>query len=335
MTGRIRGLARCLISRFFVVNSLFDTVYFFIAYCFLNLIQFETSPSLVFYSRDYSMCGTWLHIFFRQNLAAPLDSIWLVPYGRFGNNVFQMGAAVHYSTFMDVRFIYTRPSFLYLNTTCVTTRGVTIIPRRPSPTDHVIFASFYHPIYAVACPPVNFFFSVATFRHHILGKLGPPPAIPLHATFAHVRSGDIFFPPFASAYGQPPCHYYLEALQLDNATEVRPISEDTANPCLGILLKHTRAPWRRRRFKTDLVELIYSHRLILARGTLGSALLWLSPWRKVFYAMKRCWPGFGRHYDCMPTARYMKLVLSNWTASPVQLHLMTVEKCQTWIFMIR
>jgi hypothetical protein len=81
----------------------------------------------------------------------------------------------------------------------------------------------------------------------------------------------------------------------------------------------------------DLAELIYAKKMILARGTFGKAVLFLSPIRKVvFYSMTLSKSGFGRHFDCVPSKMYADRVLDKWGNLPSQIEMMKFEKCMKW-----
>jgi hypothetical protein len=103
------------------------------------------------------------------------------------------------------------------------------------------------------------------------------------------------------------------------------------NPCLGILLNSIGATWRARNIRVDLAELIHARNVILARGTFGKAVLFLSPIRKViFYSMTLSNSGFGRHFDCVPSKAYADRVLDRWRNLPSQIEMMKSENCMKW-----
>jgi hypothetical protein len=323
---------RSSVRHSFLVSAFSSTGMYLLVWRWIwTFVQFAPPSALVVFSNPLSRCRESIFIALGLNGTRGPDAIRLIPYSRFGNNVIQLSNVLYYSDILCVRSLYIRPQFLFINRTVCTTSGVTLFPDTPQSNLYVISGVFYNMIKSNRCPKVNHFLSVATFRHIILQQLPHPSPLP-RSTFAHLRAGDIFLPPGASAYGQPPCAYYLEAINLDNATDVRPIAEDRKNPCLAVLLNHTGASWRARPLRTDVAELIYSRRMVLARGTFGSAILFLSPWTKTFYSMKINWPGFGRHFDCVPSEQYQIVVLNNWTASREQIGLMMIDKCKEWRF---
>jgi hypothetical protein len=325
--------SRSSFRRGFSVSAFFFAgMYFLVSRWLRMLVQLMWPSLLIVFSNPLSQCRESIFIALGLGSTTQPDAMRVIPYSRFGNNVIQLSYVLYYSHILSVRFVYIRRHFLFINSTVCTTDGVTLLPDTPPSCLHVVSGAFSHRINGNRCGRVNHFLLVATFRHIILQQLPhPPPAS--SSTFAHLRAGDIFLPPGASAYGQPPCAYYLEALNLDNATDIRPVAEDMNNPCLARLLNDTGASWRARSLRTDVAELIYSHRMVLARGTFGSAVLFLSPWTKTFYTMKLNWPGFGSHFDCVPTQHYEIVVLKNWTASQEQIQLMMIDRCKEWRFL--
>jgi hypothetical protein len=233
---------------------------------------------------------------------------------------------------IGIRRIYLEPGFLFITNTTVTTAGVLLITETPPPGLRVFSHHFFFPMTSALYRPEDDYKIAATFRDIILSTL-PQPSPPRSALFAHVRGGDLFLRTKVQnpKYGQPPCGYYTEAVDLDNATEVRVIAEDAENPCLEILLSYTGAIWRPRDIRTDLADLIYAGKMILGRGTFGKAILFLSPLRKtVFYSIAIPKLGFGRHFDCITTRDYTERVLHNWENQPWQLSMMQEGKCRKW-----
>jgi hypothetical protein len=172
----------------------------------------------------------------------------------------------------------------------------------------------------------------ATFRDVILRNL-QRPSPRASALFAHVRSGELFSAKVVPhpKYGQPPCKYYTKAVDLENTTDVFVIAQDARNPCLKILLDYTSSTWRPRDLRTDIAELVYARKMVLARGTFGLAILFLSPVRKaIFYSMSLSNPGFGSHFDCIPSEAYKERVLDRWRNLPWQVKMMMDEQYVKW-----
>jgi hypothetical protein len=194
---------------------------------------------------------------------------------------------------------------------------------------HVLVGVFYNLLKLTRCVTVNYRAIIATFRCFVLANM-PHPSPPPTTLFVYVRGGDVFVPPVNRYYGQPPCGYYVEAIEMDDAVEVHVISEDMKNPCLTIVLEQTGGYWKPRAMMTDITDLIYAKRMIMARGTFSLAALWLSPFQKVFYATEQYRGHLGEHMECFPTASYWHTMMANWTASDEQLIHMASEGCTQW-----
>jgi hypothetical protein len=265
------------------------------------------------------------------------DAFRVRRYGRFGNNVFQLLQTLYISKVLGIRRVYLEPGFLFITNNTMTSDGVAIILGSRSTDRRVYTHSFYHALIATAYRPEENYVIAATFRDVILRNLQHPSPCP-SSLFAHVRSGDVFrpngIPP--PKYGQPPCRYDTQAVNLDNTTNVSLIAQDTRNPCVKMLLNYTGATWRARDIRTDIAELIYARKMILARGTFGRAILFLSPVRKaIFYSMSLSDPGFGSHFSCLPGQAYKERVLDRWKNLPWQVQMMIEEQYVKWNWISR
>jgi hypothetical protein len=246
--------------------------------------------------------------------------------------VHQLSQALRCCELLGIRTIYLDHGFLFITNNTATTGGVALISGDPPCLVQVFSHRFFYPMTSAPYHPEDDYMIAGTFRDLILRNL-QHPVPPASALFAHIRSGDLFSPGTVphSKYGQPPCTYYLEAVDLDNATDVQVIAQDAMNPCLRIVLNSTGATWRARSIRVVLAELIYARKMILARGTLGKAVLFLSPIRKVmFYSMTLSKSGFGRHFDCIPSKTDADRVLDRWRNFPAQIEMMKFEKCTKW-----
>jgi hypothetical protein len=259
-------------------------------------------------------------------------ALQLVPYCRFGNNVVQLIRALYYAEALDVGSIYIIRHFLFLNRPVITTRGIAVHPSKPPRRLAVLRHRFYVTESGSGCLPISPFAMAATFREHIIEQL---PRHSSTATHAHVRSGDIFHRNIHSAYGQPPCGYYVEAVAIENATEVRVIAEDMRNPCVAAVCSRTGAVWKRQQLRDDLAAVLWAKSVVLARGTFGLAVLYLSQRKKTVYTFATAWEGLGRHMDCQPTEEYAAKVLGNWARTHEQLRLMVNGKCKKWTLVTR
>jgi hypothetical protein len=193
----------------------------------------------------------------------------------------------------------------------------------------VLVGVFYNRLQLTQCSMVNYIAIIATFRKFVLENI-PHLSLPVTTIFAYIRGGDIFISPVNRFYGQPPCGFYLEAIEMDNAVHVQAISEDMANPCLSIVLRQTGAQWMPKQVVVDIAHLIYAKAMIMARGTFSLAALYLSPFQKVFYTTTQYRGPLGEHMECFPTSVYWHTMNDNWTASIVQLEQMMSEGCKWW-----
>ena len=97
----------------------------------------------------------------------------------------------------------------------------------------------------------------------------------------HIRSGDAFGENPNPGLSQPPMSFYLEAYSRIQPSRVVMVFEDEANPVIGQLRrwfqeKNISVVSQSSDFSSDLSVLLKARSLVLARGTLGSAIILLS-----------------------------------------------------------
>jgi hypothetical protein len=257
-------------------------------------------------------------------------AIAVTTWQRFGNNVIQLICALHYAQFLGLSDVYVEPGFIFINCTFRTTRGITIHDVDPPRDMKVLRHIFFETQKRDACVGWDIFGVAATFKSRFR-KFLPRRVANRSCIYAHVRGGDIFSWHIHPLYGQPPCSYYTEALALDAGKHacVHAIAEDELNPCLAVLIR-AGAVWERRDLLWDVAAMVQAKRAILALGSFGFASLYLSPYKKTYYAFAINWEGLGKHMCCEPTQEYKEKVLTDWVMAPEQVELMMTSKCRTW-----
>ena len=151
----------------------------------------------------------------------------------------------------------------------------------------------------------------------------------------HIRSGDIMVKAHRS-YAQPPCQYYFDVIGSRNWSEIRVISEDDVNPCVGILRNSSIPVYLGREFDVDLREMFGARNLVIGRGTLGFMVAVLSTNLRRIYTFNTSTTRFLRmtdireHYNCAPSDSYFNEAVKKWTLSQRQLDLMHSGKCELW-----
>jgi hypothetical protein len=168
-------------------------------------------------------------------------------------------------------------------------------------------------------------------RLFIFGELRPgiltcfprPSYLRSHSLVVHLRGGDIMSHPHRS-YGQPPCQYYMDVIRQYRDTI---LLTDGGNPC-ELVVRAAGAL----RPPADVIDnfacMVYAHHLVLSWSTFGHAAMYVSPLRKRFWTFRNRQFGiFGSYQNCVPTANYMEIV-TNWTASANQKHLMQTGSCR-------
>jgi hypothetical protein len=309
------------------VNSLLLSQTFFVVLFLVAPNPFFRAPLL---TADQSVCRASV---LRGHVEDPHfhpDALAVMRYERFGNNLVQFIRALLICDVIKVRTVYVEPGFLFFNESFVTTRGVTVHPFDPPPEKVLLRGTFFFMIPGEECLTWDPLGITATFKSYVIRHL-PLEVANLSCIYAHVRSGDIFTHNIHPLYGQPPCHYYLEAIEMDGDGHscVCLIAEDLLNPCGEVLIR-TGAQWSKRPMLQDFAILVASKRIILSKGSFGLSVLYLSPYPKTYYAFTYGWPGLGRHMCCEPTQEYQDKLLARWEATDEQKALMLTSKCRVW-----
>jgi hypothetical protein len=112
------------------------------------------------------------------------------------------------------------------------------------------------------------------------------------------------------------------------------VSQDFGNPCIVILMRmgarHALRPlWY------DLGSMLHARKVVLARGTFGLGVMYLSIVRKFYYTFGCPWlrQPFGSHMDCEPTPEDEKKVLGrSWANSPEQRQMMS-DGYRRWVWL--
>jgi hypothetical protein len=237
---------------------------------------------------------------------------------------------------MNIKVIYIPKFFLFLNSSFTTTAGVEILIGEAPRRDLVIRDTFYYPeARHRACFRVSDLFLASTFRAQVL-RLFPKSLANGSLLYEHMRSADIFKRwRVHHGYGQPPCSYYADVVALDGSSysDVQVIAQDDRNPCVSALIGKG-AHYKQQEFARDLGAMLWATKLVLGRGTLGLAVLYLSQISKSYYTFgsSGLTMPYGHHIDCEPTREYTEAILSmKWINSDPQREMMRTSKaCKRW-----
>lgn len=260
-----------------------------------------------------------------SNCSSSFPRVFVVrKFQRLGNNVVQLARVLTYCEVFGSREVCVPRNFLFFRRTFVTRNGVTVHVGEDSCPDVGAVGYFFTPL-AKSVVRYDFRLMCSFFRDEMLRVL-PTPNVSDNVLYLHLRGGDIFSTFVHYMYGQPPCSYYLEAVRLDGAEEIELISEDSANPCFDILVRHGfrhvpgTVAW-------DFARLVYAGRLVISASSFCRSALALSPRLKRLYTFNYPWWDFGSHWNCVPGEDFKEHVMRNWTNSPRQVAMMKNSSC--------
>jgi hypothetical protein len=131
--------------------------------------------------------------------------------------------------------------------------------------------------------------------------------------------------------------FYREASLLHpNTSEHILVSDSTVNPCISEMRKLGGQFLSKGLFET--VEMLtHAEGFVLSRSTFSFALALLSKYAGIgkFYTFAYKWADIGSHWNCIPTERYERKVMSFWRSSPSQIAILKNETCMKWSYVER
>jgi hypothetical protein len=262
-----------------------------------------------------------------KNMSYQVRGLAVRTWGRYGNNWYQLTRALAYSAFLELRRIYLKPPFLYFNHSFIVKNGIEVVLGRPIEWTGVILGFFCFEPFDTSCIRCNLREGTDILRDHVLACL---PRVLVHnsSLVMHLRSGDIFQGSGNPFYGQPPCSFYLRAMEMDgDHSNSQIVSENDLNPCVHFLVRHG-AVFRPASLPMDLGRMVFCHRFVLARSLLSKCVMYLSPWPKTHYTFQAKHREWGKHVNCEPTDDYVQKVLgSAWRNTRNQRLLLLRASC--------
>lgn len=231
----------------------------------------------------------------------------------------------------DVRLVFYTPGFIMQNQT-FNYKNI-----RFEPTHSKLYKKYANYCYA------NYFYVPRRFlprlpltidpkfKAYFLKQL-PKVKVLNNELILHVRSGDIFKTYIHPNYGQPPCGYYRNVIQMKKWQKITIASETNTNPCVDIIANETKQKFHRKSFKLDLALMINANHLVLSRGTLGIAVMMLAQKRQSIYMFNMSSSRLPDHMNCIHSNHYYNTVLKKWKKKASQIEMMVNSTCQTWEF---
>jgi hypothetical protein len=272
------------------------------------------------------------------------DTLLPDAFGRFGNEFlgFIRGLflchllGINRVSAKGVKYLFPRPF--------TTTDGFKVLPEITKDMKVISFNSFKAEG-SRECPIEDWALG-ATVRDEALASL-PPVRVNSSALYISARGGDIFEPGTRwFFYGQPPCHYFLDAMRMEGRQTFVMSNREAPNPCIAQMERDGAVFLRNGTWMHDLAHLIQARRVVVSRTTFIPALLLLSKPKDALYAFVSRyripqWEGatwqmdrfdrFGPHHKCRATDAYENSVMRRWNASLVQVHIIETTRAGcTW-----
>ena len=251
----------------------------------------------------------------------------ILPYGRFGNNVYQLLRILKYTEIFGFHRIVVPYNFLFLQRGFVTHNISFEIYNNFTDVSHLIYGEFYVPLKQVFVPME--FSYIYYFKSEVLKAI---PILNLSKTdlYMHLRSGDVYNRAPHLNYGQPPVNYFLDTMKAENWTNIYLICEDNKSPIFPTLIKRG-ARHTNHTFLEDITTIINCHNLAIGKSTLGLSLSFLNRNSlKHFYTFNLPTYRILPHMNCEPDERFSNIILNKWKNLPSQRQVLLSSKCKSW-----
>jgi hypothetical protein len=152
---------------------------------------------------------------------------------------------------------------------------------------------------------------ISTFKQQFLAVLPSVPVSP-DALMIHIRGGDIWTRKLIHRkYGQPPLHFFTDAISMGNWSRVEVISEDMNHRAIPELIKRG-VEFQTRDLAGDIGRLLNARNLVISRGTFDISIILLSRSLVNLYTFNYSYPSLGAHWNCIPTDEYYREIVNRW-----------------------
>jgi hypothetical protein len=267
----------------------------------------------------------------------------LVPswFGGLGNQFLAFIHGLFLSYIFGYEQILVQGSILCFRRSFMTTDGLRVWVDWKPPNVTIVEMNSFEADGSPECP-LDDVAIAATIRAELVACL-PPVAVNESALYICARGGELIIrgTPFWW-HGQPPCHYFLDAMEKDGSRQTFVMSNgDNPSPCVSQLVARGAVYASKETPDHDFARFIGAKRIVTSRTSFLTAIMLLSKPKDVVYAFvtqySMCvWPNhsflndyfdrFGPHHKCRATEEYDEKVLKRWSASEEQMEILEKTK---------
>ncbi|KAK8845680.1 hypothetical protein M9Y10_020598 [Tritrichomonas musculus] len=311
-----------------------SVLFFLTAFLFLPSIQNKfiiiQDFRFEFLKEPKEICNKIKFSLNNTNISCSFLCIKNLPIGQFGNHVIELLHAYQFAKYIGLSSIIFQHYFMdqikpfkYKDITI----EIATIPYKYY-RNHCISIDFYHSLPNL--PRIPFEID-QKFKKWYLKRFSKI-SIPNDTLTIYIRSGSIFDRGYVHRfYGQPPCNYYKDVIKMRNWSDIRIIASDDKNPCVNII-REMGAKFEQHSFDDDFSYLINSKNLVISRGSFSYAVILFSYGIKKLYTFNSPSSRLVDHMNCVPSEKFIQLVLTDWKNSDLQRELIRNSSCMKWEF---
>lgn len=290
-------------------------------------------PELIVKKENHILCRyannpcSCLRYLFKMNQACNETCINIIKIGRFGNNFISFKNALILSIATGIKKVFIPKGFLFFSQNFYI-RDISV--EIGTPTIKCFSNPFFYCHKIVGPFYDQFLYIINDIKVSFL-KQFKNISFPNDTLVIYIRSGDIFTKNPHPKYGQPPCHYYQDIINMKNWSKKILIAEDQKNPCV-FLISQIIGNFKQRSLNDDLVYLLNAPNLVISKGTFGNAIIALSNKIINIFTFAHTRILNLNYFNCIPHEKYLHTILYKWKNTKQQQKMMINYKCNYWEF---
>ena len=254
----------------------------------------------------------------------------IIPYQRFGNNVFQMLRIIKLCEIYNYHRIVIPYGFLFFKRNFWARHIKIEIRDHQTNMSRLLSGSFY---FTLPLPKFAMNHSyIYYFKDEFLKSI-PNISLNKKDLYIHLRSGDIFKESHVHQnYSPPPLNYYLDTMKYRKWRKIHLICEDNNSPYFPILIKEG-VSYRNQSFFQDIALILNCYNFVGSKSTLSVALSFLNRNNLSYYfTFNLPTSKILSHYNCDPDDMFVKNFINRWKNNDYQRQLLLQLSCRNWTY---
>ena len=255
-----------------------------------------------------------------------VDGFYLIPFARFGNNVYQFIRSLTYSDLFGYKRLIIPYNFLFFKRN-FDVNGISVeIANNDTDYSKFLFGHYYHPAYNAKTELSFKYFDY--FRDEFLRSF-PNMSLDPNDLYMHLRSGDIYFQDDHPNYGQPPINFYFDVMKYKKWNNIYLLS-DGFNPMYNLLINSGAIHYSNYSFYDVIAIAVNCYNLAFGKTTFMISLSFLAKRFNNLFTFNLPTYRMKPHLNCDPDDEYVNKIVNNWTNTADKISVLFSSKCRKW-----